>query len=340
MSDLVIRPSSLPALAQCPQWLPAPTTENAAMGEARHAALVRLLQGEPGALEELAAEDAEGVEWAFSYIQTKAPASDFPLRIEEQASFFGPGFQQIWGTPDVVCGPEIFDLKWRERDYGAQMAAYALMVMRNPEHEFETVRTHLLFGHRRHARVLEWQWQTAWALVEGIIEAVDRGDPARPCDYCSWCARRFTCPALMERAMAITKGYREWELEEWHSSVIDDPVEMGKALRLARHVEEWCKSVEFHAREMAIKKGQVPQGFALKTRQGNRFIANIADAFAKAGIPQDLFLATCEVRWSALVEACAMQTQSKKAATERDLEKRLGENLQRKPSSQYLAEEK
>jgi hypothetical protein len=334
----VKRPSSLPALKECPQFDSTGTTsEHADAGTKRHKALEKLLaHNDPLPLQDLPEDERDGVTWAADYIRLHAPMSDHPLETERKRSFIAPDFSEISGTPDYVCGNHVFDLKWRYRDYSAQMAAYALMVM---DSGHESVICHVLFGEPQKAYRFDFTRESAESIIGPILESAGKGDPT-PCDYCSWCSKSKTCPALIARANAVVGGRDDWKLEQYHASCIEDTLEMGKALKLARQLADWCEAIEHHAKDMALKRGIVPAGFSLKSRQGNRFIKSVLEAFPKAGLPQDVFLAACEVKLSTLVEAYAGFHGSKKAPAERELEAKLGETVQRKPSSMALVADK
>lgn len=335
-----IRPSSLPFLSACPCWQSDGGNTETDAGTKRHQALKRLLTPDgihvPDSSLDLPDADRDGVVWAADYIRCKAPMSEYPLTVETRGYFIDRDFQRIEGTPDVICGSHLFDLKWRERDYTAQMAAYALM-MWEATPGIETITAHVLYGESKHFEVLTFDRESAEAIVQEVIDRANAADAQpTPCDYCGWCGKREECPALVKRVNAVVSGREDWELEQYHTSAIISAAEMGKALRLARHIADWCESVEHHAKELAVKSGLVPEGFKLQTRQGNRFIANIAECFARAGLPQDTFLSACEVKLSALVEKAAYITGAPKAATERDLEAKLGDVVQRKPSTVSL----
>jgi hypothetical protein len=332
-------------LAACPKWITDGDTVATSAGTNRHAALHAILTQEPTSdppNEYLALDDSdrESVQWAADYVRLKAPMSEYPLECERKDFFVGPDFTRIEGTPDVVCGNHVFDLKSRQRDYTAQMAAYSLMRFeRLPGAESVTV--HLMYTESRRVQVLEFDREAAEAIVQRIQESVTAPEAGyTPCDYCGWCGARITCPALVARAGAVANGREDWHLEQYHSSQIDDPAEMGKALRMARHLADWCEAVEHRAKEMAIKDGKVPVGFKIQTRQGNRFIPDIKAAFAVAGLPQDEFLAACDVKFSALVDRHAAINGMKKAPAEREMERRLGDALQRKSPSVSLVAEK
>lgn len=336
----MIRPSALPMLAVCPRYEGEDTTgnEDTQAGTLRHIALGRALSYDPDPYRGLSEEDAEAVRWAKSYIFTKAPTPTFALALEKKVNPLDSEFQPLFpqgGTPDVVCGPYLFDLKTRERDYTAQMAAYALHMFQ--EGGWDKVEFHLLFTQNKRAQVFTLTEDEATKIVNDILARVKdpQAEPV-PCDYCGWCSKRLTCPALLKRVEAVAAARDDWGLSNYHASELTSPEEMGKALRLARCIKEWAESVEYHAKEMAIKQGVVPAGFKLQSRQGARFVASVADAFPRCGLPQDEFLRACDLKFSALVEAYSAFHGQKKAPSERDLEVKLGEVLQRKAPTQSL----
>lgn len=342
-----IRPSSLPALAECPRFESDPTgSEHTTAGTLRHQVFRDLLASVPqedaapllAAAKDLSEEDVDGVVWAVEYVRIKANLADHPLVLEQRRAFTGPDFEEITGTPDAICGSDIFDLKWRRSDYTAQMAAYALMLLQMGH---GLVRVHVLYAESKKAEVIEFDAAKATSLVFGIIEraAALEAEPSA-CSFCGWCAKRLTCPAVLKQVNAVVANREDFNLQTWHASEIQSGEEMGKALRIARTVAEWCESVEHHAKDMAIKKGIIPAGFKVQNRQGNRYVASLPDAFAKAGLPQDKFLAACEIKLSRLAEAYMAANGMKKAPAERELEAKLGDTIQRKPSTVSLVLEK
>ena len=333
------RPSSLPALAQCPKFESGGSSEFAEAGTVRHHALSLMLLGNEDSLftsDDLNLDDEQmdGVKWAEDYIRLHAPTTDHPLICERKREWTGPDFSTREGTPDVTCGNHIFDLKWRKRDYDAQMADYALAVME--EGGFESVTVHLLYGAFKQVEVIQFDLASASRIVLDILtKANDPKSEANPCDYCGWCSKRLTCSALLERANTVAEHREDWGLASYHSSEILTAEEMGKALRLAKALGKWCESVEHHARELA-RNGIIAEGFKVQERKGNRFIASIMDAYSKAGIEQGDFLSACEIKFSSLVELHAAKEGIKKAAAEREMERRLGEVVQRKQSTVSL----
>jgi hypothetical protein len=312
--------------------------EFADAGTVRHDAFKASLEDKPDALALVPDEEQEGVQWAVDYVRLHAPMSDHPLQLEQKVKYLAPDFTEGEGTPDIVCGNVIFDLKWRYRDYEAQMAAYSLALM---DKGYDVVKVHVLYANDEKAVPYTFDRTSAEAILAEIYAKVENRNGAfTPSEYCGWCKHKLTCPALIKQAEALRVGREDWELEQYHPSKIEDASEMAKALKLARSVIKWAESVEHHAKEMAVKKGIVPTGFKIQTRQGNRVIPNIAEAFTSSGLPQDKFLTACSVSFTNLSALYADHNAMKKAPAERELERKLGPALTRKTGSMALVENK
>lgn len=345
------RPSSLPMLAQCPRFQSGDASEFAEQGTVRHQVLASMVGGNKDVTEDEVLslldsdEDREAVLWARDYIQLHTPTG-FPLVIEKKAEWTGPSFEMRTGTPDFVAGPVLFDFKWRRRDYTAQMADYACRVF---EAGADRVQVHILFGSEKRAEIIHFDCiEDCLRIVGEILErAEDPNAQPTPCDYCGWCARRLVCPALLKPALEVIKhreGLAERDKElftAWlesgaHTTTISDADTMGVVLRVARVVADFCEAAEHMAKEMALKAGQVPTGFKIQERKGNRYVSSVLAAFGKAGLPQEEFLKACTVKLSDLVDLHQTINGLKKAAAEREMEARLGDIVQRKAPSVSL----
>lgn len=319
----------------------------------RHEAFSKSLAGEANALDGLSSEDIESVTWAVELVRVKAPMADYPLRLEYHVNPMGADFKPLFengGTLDAACGPVLIDLKSRYRDYKAQVAAYALDMFQ--EHGWPTVKVLLLFTEGQRCVEFAFTEEEAQAIVDGIISKVS--DPNRKptlCDYCGWCAKKLNCPAKLADAARIAaareevesesmRAFESWLSEGAHVSKIEDATMMGHVLKIARTLSEWCESAEYHAKEMATKRGVIPTGFKIQTRQGNRYVTSVTDAFSRLGLPQEAFLGACEIKPSSAFEAYASFNQLKKSQAEKEVERRLGDVIQRKQSTISLVKEK
>lgn len=369
---MIVRPSSLVMLAECPKFESAPS-EAATAGLVRHQALAAYLQGNQSAFEEMkitvptpprrseqkaheniaeyvnnpseesvSTQTVDGVEnliWAADYIKLKAPLQDFPLVVETKKQTVLPIGMPISGTPDFVCGSHIFDLKWRYRDYTPQMACYALMLI--SDGNFNSVTCHVLYAQPQTIQTLQFDAGTAWQVIKPIITKLNEPFAApTPCEYCGWCAKKQTCEALIQQVNIALASNPEWNLPQWHSSKIESADEMGLALKIARTLAKWCESVEHHAKEMAIKKGIVASDFELFSRKGNRYISDVIEAFQKAGLPQEEFLKTCSVRPRVLFDLYATFHGMSRYAAEKEVQRKLGSTIQRYDTVTFLQAKK
>ena len=329
-------------LAQCAMFESGPPSEAAQRGTRQHEALEQILSGSPQREKCLGldSDEVEAVAWAAEYVQ--AHASDgVPLQLEQRVALLDENFEEItFGTADVWAAPDLFDYKSGEiRNYTEQVAAYALMLMERDG--LDHVNVHLLYGKYKKAVVTSMDRDTARGIIKGIIDRAR--DPERkpePCDYCGWCSKAATCPALQERVGAVAAGRDDWALEQYHSSEITSPEEMGKALTLARQMKAWCESVEFHAKEMAIKQGIKIPGYKVAERAGRRECKNVAAAFPLVGLPQEKFLGACSIQLSKLETEYAEFNGMKKAPAKRALNEKLVDVITQGRSSQFLTKEK
>ena len=341
-------------LAECARWKSDGARKYTEPGTLRHTALSWQLASEAPEVaraESLAKLDEEGreaVQWGAEYIRLHAPMADYPLHCERTLTMLDDQFAEVMrGTPDVVCGNHIFDLKWRERDYTAQMAAYALMLMEASG--WKEVHVHLLFGDRKYAERYTFTLYEAQNMVDSILAEVGSAKAPTPCDYCGWCANRLTCSALVNTAKKVADGYSLTDkVANWHPSENPDAEQLATMLFVARKVlKPWIESVEFHALEAITKQGLSIPGYELKTRKAREWIADVAGAFAAAGLPQDEFLRCCDVRLNTsktypdklgLVDCYAKQSGLKKAVAKREVIAKLASTIQVGEPTQYLAE--
>lgn len=310
---LTVRPSALPKLARCVHWRPLEReTEAAQAGTARHMAFAAAVhmararknddqnaaEGYAAELETLmaplSADERDGVEWAAGYVTAHATTAE-PLLTEHRMELFDANFDAVTrGTADTVCGPDLFDLKWFEAQYDMQLAAYALMRMQETGRKWLDV--HILFAFDQTARKTRVTWDSANRLVFGLIDRAKAGTgPRKSGSGCQYCARALTCPAFTEPVEVIRTAREDWQLGNYHSSDLADPAEMAKALTLARKVQDWCKAVEYHAKQMAGSGLDLP-GFRRRTVTGRKWVCDVMGAFSVAGLPQETFLACCDVR--------------------------------------------
>ena len=232
---MALRPSSLPMLQACPQFEAGDAGDDANAGALRHQYLAHLLEGHEQKLAgafsiQLSEQDVESVQWAADYIRTKSPTSDWPLLVEQKVNpvdEFGTPYFPNGGTFDAACGPEMFDFKWRYRDYKAQCAAYALGYFQyhrkfwNEKNAgtdetkwFSTIKFHVLYGEQKKAYSYEFTEDSARAIVESVVNSVTPEAEPNPCDYCNWCSKMLTCKAYLEKVNIIAQHREDTAKED------------------------------------------------------------------------------------------------------------------------------
>lgn len=231
--SISLRPSALPKLAECPRYEGESEAGPAAeRGTAMDSAFRAILNGSHvGWLPDANREDVVAVEWAVSAFRLLA--GNAPIQAAEKdlrVSMLG-----MEGTADGACPEKLFsvDLKSGQvRDYEAQMAAYALGFM---EREFcEEWTTHLLFCDERKIVSTRWTQQSAWDVVNPIIAlAKDPQAAPTPCEYCSWCAKRWTCQTRLEPlSMLLTGAPDKLDLVR----IKADPADLGRLLDITYQI--------------------------------------------------------------------------------------------------------
>ena len=240
-------------------------------------------------------EDTEGVEWAAEYITMMGSEFD----AEHRLTLYDDSWNEVFsGTPDVVCGAEIFDLKWRERNYDAQMAAYALMLMQAKG--YDKVIVHVLYAEPQRVQKLIFDEDSARRIVEPILAAAkDPNKQPTPCDYCGWCANRLRCKALLDRVQAVAAGREDWKLEQYHASQIETPEQAFRARKLAKQIIKWAEGVLYHTEKLADK--MTPEqlrehGYEWKPKRGRQYCTDIFTAYELLGLDRELFAQACDLR--------------------------------------------
>jgi hypothetical protein len=190
----------------------------------------------------------------------------------------------------------------------------------------------VLYGATRTIERFEFDAESAEKVVMDVLSQASVGTET-PGDGCDWCGRKLVCGALRERRGAIANGREDWPLKTYHTSAVeDDPVELGRMLRLARLMSKWCDAAEFHAKQAALKRGVIPDGFEIRSGAGKKSCTDVAGAFERTGLPQEVFLGACDLRLNTskkypdrvgLIELYAKHNEMPKAGAKREITKRL-----------------
>ncbi len=208
-----VRPSSLPKLACCRAFENSPGTSPAAERGTKLDGIIRaawqelkrrkeedVLLDDVADLADLATEDVAAVRWAINTMHELSGGEDIETR-EEQLQAVVPHRQVLTGTMDGLCvgGCFLIDFKTgQERDYKAQMAAYALACM--DAYFIDSWTAHLLFIDQQKVVTHFFKEEEARELLDSIINA-----PVEPtaCDYCEWCGKFGTCPLTRRQVQEV-----------------------------------------------------------------------------------------------------------------------------------------
>lgn len=327
------RPSSLPALRVSPRFQPSSAGDAATLGADRHAALECLLNGSSDLLNILRDEDIAGVKWSHEYIVNNAPMADYVLETERKLELFRSGMPIMKGTADVICGDHLFDMKWRERDYDPQLAAYALALMQ--ARKSDTVTVHILFAETQFAKCYTLTKTQAEDIVFPILDNVMH--PSTVCvqsEYCNWCKLVTVCPVLIGSVNAVAEKLEVALIEDIENLT---PSRLGATLSMIEAVTTWAEAAKEKIRDLALM-GNPIEGYEVVERKGSREIApsNINAAFGLLNIPVERFMQACKVSITNLESALAeTQGLSKKDATNA-LNEALDGIIENKPSVKML----
>ena len=364
-----IGPSKLPALAACPCYVSDPKGSAAAdKGSDLHKVFEHNVKGtlrkvsdaDPAfrsMLQGFKDSDLAGIQWATesvretiaialgvptSEVDLAALVADGSLRVEERVSVIDENFEEVnFGTLDLwfsVPGVAIlWDLKTgRRRNYREQMANYALAKFQEIP-ELVRIRSILLFSAERKIDEDEFDLATAesvfWSAIKGATDPLRKPSP---CDYCSWCLSKSSCPSLLSGVDLVRKdrpdlfpegeAFRSSETLKKAIEALDDfrdaasqPITEGtleKAtknlaqysealaylLKTAKVAATYLEGVENSVKE-AIRAGVPVPGFKLQKRAGSADVTNIQGLYNLLQISPDLFLSACKVSTEKLVEA-------------------------------------
>lgn len=270
----LVRPSSLPKLAECRCYKGKAGSSEAALRGTRLDAAIRDAWAAGGPLgvvvpesdDAADVEDAEACNWAVYQLAELSGGYEVLTR-EEDLRAVVPVEGIKAGTMDGLCvrGGWLCDYKTGQpRNYREQMAAYALACM-DMYHE-DRWTAHVLYIDRRERVTYVFTRAEAEAIVRGVLE---RPKVPTCCEYCEWCERSATgCAAVdaaCERALeAPAESLEELAADEqraWqYLRDLKVAQERGESLRgLLREREgldpRWFKRVQVSGRKVLKREG-------------------------------------------------------------------------------------
>jgi hypothetical protein len=273
-----IRHSLLPKLAECPCY-------ESKKGEAGPAAQRgTLLDGRfrealaTGELNEvdLSKDDIKAVKWAVKQVK-KIAGNNAIITDENLLKVQTPGIDHI-GTEDCRI-PDIqtsLDLKTGQiRSYYAQMSAYA---WGNMEANFcEEWTCYLIFCDQKEVVEHKFTIAKAQEVVEGIInEYVNPEKLPSVCQYCSWCAKKDVCPAVVGPVVEANHLMDSTQnLAVLREEIANNPVRLSRFLEINKMFEsELVKPLKEIAKEK-LEAGEELQGWKLSQVKGSEYFDKV-----------------------------------------------------------------
>ncbi len=342
-----LRPSSFPMWLACACYEASPIdSEAAASGRRQHEALDALLghAGEPtdkmyppALLAELTKSERENAEWARAEVLTLAEAYHVPrtkLHREEMVTVTDDDMNQVSrGKIDVGFDRVIVDYKGGEvRDYRAQMLAYAAAWAQ--AYGLNMVEVYEVYGRYRKVNHYTVTIAEATDLVFQVKARVE--DPQKKpeaCQYCKWCAKAATCPALL---MPATAFYTKVNLADANAVLalagVDPetatPEQLSQMKQVADVLDAWTSVINAKVKAELASGADIP-GFIEKRSKGAPKVADAVAAFEAVGLPLEAFLPACSVSLPKLGEAVATAEGLKKKDGRPEAERRLGSLVKR-----------
>lgn len=289
-----ISPSMLPKLDACPVFKSADGYSAAAQrGTAIDAAIRYLLIDDPTHYDALAAEDKPAAKWGADKLRELGAGYHVETR-EEYLAMACPLLSQT-GTADAVClrAAWVADIKTGQpRDYKAQLAAYALACM--DDHFAEEWTAHVVYVDQFTVRSYPFTRATAELTVGRIVERATSptAEPV-PGEFCSWCAHRDSCTALVRQSReALALVSSPTTLTEIRDRILASPVEMSAFAANWKTAEKEIAKPVLEALKTRLVEGEEIPGWKVSQSAGRQFVEATAIARAARDLsPETLILA-------------------------------------------------
>ena len=276
--SVTIRHSALPKLAQCPKFEGSPATSGAASrGLDLDAAYRAGLQGDLTLIAALPDADQSAVLWA---INKTLEIADGAVIITDEADLkvSTPGMDHI-GTEDARLQFDAvsFDLKSGQlRSYYEQMAAYT---WGNMDSTFVTKWTcHLIFCDQQEVTSHTFTFEQAKEIVSSVIaRATDPAAAPNACDYCGWCAKKDTCPAVVNPVVeTLARVDGTVSLAAVRDEIMSNPSRLGQFLSaVAIFTKELVTPIKDAAKEK-LEAGEEIPGWKQQVVAGSEFFDHLA----------------------------------------------------------------
>lgn len=193
------------------------------------------------ACEHLKADEKESILWAVKTVRTLC-SSEEVIADKNRCAFPQWHPRVTGGEADCLCPAlgKLFDLKSGQiRNYWEQQASYAKSFM---EREFlDEITCHLLYCDQQQIVTRKFTYREAISIVNGVVDAVDRGGGPRLCDYCGWCASQDTCPLRNRAAQEMLTLAEAGTLEESFAEIAENPSRLAEFVTKAGILESYAK---------------------------------------------------------------------------------------------------
>lgn len=235
--------------------------------------------------------------------------------------------KSIFGTSDLTCVEgdhmDIFDWKFGrnavdEAEENIQGLAYALGAM-DQHKECKTVTIHFVLPRRgethKHTFTRD-ELEDARFRIRLIIEKALQPTPAlNPnTDSCRYCGRRVDCPALANKMLPLAKkaqsSVEDFEIAMWQSAdpaLVTDGETIAKMKRVGSVIDNWKKSVDKRALELAHEEGLEIPGYSVYFRAPTIKLESAVVAFeaVKDSVSPEKFQQACSVSLPILAKVYA-----------------------------------
>jgi hypothetical protein len=289
-----LSPSSAPKLAECAVFVGASGSSAAAeRGTAIDKAIRLAMDGDTAPIDQLTGDDLTAANWGIETLRRLSGGEHVETR-EEYLAMAVPGLSKL-GTADAICKRTMWvaDIKTGQvRNYRQQLAAYSLACME--DHFAESWTAHVVYVDQQLVRSYDFTRAEAEATTQAWISAAT-SPLARPtpCEYCSWCANKETCSALVFQSKAA--------LADVHSVNGDSlTIIRDRILADTQQLSDFAKRYKFFEKEMAeplidalkerLAAGDEIPGWKVSTSAGREYVEAEAIAKASANVSKDTLI--------------------------------------------------
>ena len=229
----------------------------------------------------------ESILWAVKTVRTLCSGEEV-IADKNRCAFSQWHPRVTGGEADCLCPAlgKLFDLKSGQiRNYWEQQASYAKSFM---EREFmDEITCHLLYCDQQQIVTRKFTYREAISIVNGVVDAVDRGGGPRLCDYCGWCASQDTCPLRNRAAQEMLTLAEAGTLEESFAEIAENPSRLAEFVTKAAVLESYVKKGKKKILDYLNNGTEVP-GFRRVSRKGADTVApeDVAKYATWIGVPK------------------------------------------------------